>query len=184
MNQPVNLKLKICLLGDIAVGKTSLVRRSVRNKFNENYHPTIGSMTYRKNITIKRPDLHSDFNLELTIWDITGQISFKKLLHPHYLRGAKGAILMCDLTKRETLDNLHEWLDSVSSVCKKVPSVFIANKSDCTDNFEFSASEIESTASEFNSPFLTTSAKSGDNIENVFRILGNEIINDWVNIDV
>jgi small GTP-binding protein len=170
------MKIKICLLGDTTVGKTSLIRRSVENTFNEGYNPTIGAMTYRKKLIMKKPKLQRDINLDLTIWDITGQLSFRKILHPLYLKDSHGAVLVCDLTKMETLDNLYEWLDSLCSEWQMVPSVIIANKNDLIDNVKFGASEIEKIASKFTSPFVVTSAKTGDNVDNAFRTLGEKII--------
>ncbi len=178
MQKSVDMTLKVCLLGDGAVGKTCLTRRFVKNIFKESYLPTIGTRTSRKRITIKKPDLQKDFNIDLIIWDILGQISFRKLLYASYLKGAKGAILVCDLTRGETLEHLDDWVDSLSSEWRMVPSVFVANKSDLDDQFEFNTKEIERIASIYDSKFYITSAKTGENVENAFKSLGEKIIED------
>ncbi len=176
MNQPITLKIKVCLLGDGAVGKTSLIRRYVENMFTDDYLLTIGTRTSKKKVIIKKPELQKDFYLTLIIWDIMGQISFRKLLHPSYLKGAKGALLVCDLTRNETLEHLDDWIDSLYVEGHVMPSVFVANKSDLEGQTEFGLAEVEKVASANDSPFFTTSAKTGENVENAFKVLGEKII--------
>ncbi|UCF07508.1 MAG: GTP-binding protein [Thermoplasmata archaeon] len=176
----IPMKFKICLLGDYFVGKTSLIRRYVKNEFDEKYVMTIGTRTSKKDIVIKKPGIKDDFEITFIIWDIMGQYSTRKLLHPTYLQGADGAILVSDLTRRITLDHLDNWIDSVYSVRRVIPIVFIGNKSDLTDELEFGKSELDSMASNYDSPFFTASAKTGANVEDAFRSLGEKIISDIV----
>lgn len=178
MLQDVNMKLKVCLLGDGAVGKTCLIRRFVENTFSEDYLLTLGTKTSKKEIIVKRPELQKIFHITLVIWDIMGQISFRNLLHPGYLKRAKGAVVICDLTRRETLEHLEDWIESLDVEGRMMPSVFVANKCDLTDQIEFGVKEIEHIASTYNSLFFTTSAKTGENIENAFQAIGEEIIRD------
>jgi small GTP-binding protein len=178
MNQPVNLKIKVCLLGDGAVGKTSLIRRFVENMFTEDYLLTIGTRTSKKRLVIKKPELQRDFYLTLIIWDIMGQISFRKLLHPTYLKGAKGALLVCDLTRSETLEHLDDWIDALYVEGRVMPSVFVANKSDLEEQHDFQTSDLENIASAYDSPHFLASAKTGLNVENAFKALGEKIIDD------
>jgi small GTP-binding protein len=180
MNQPVNLKLKVCLLGDGAVGKTSLIRRFVENMFNEDYLLTIGTRTSKKRLVIKKPELQKDFYITLIIWDIMGQISFRKLLHPTYLKGAKGALLVCDLTRKETLEHLDDWIDALYIEGRVMPSVFVANKSDLDGQHDFGSGELESVASAYDSPYFLASAKTGMNVENTFKALGEKVIEDLI----
>jgi small GTP-binding protein len=176
MNQPITLKVKVCLLGDGAVGKTSLIRRFVENMFTDDYLLTIGTRTSKKKVLIKKPELQKDFYITLIIWDIMGQISFRKLLHPSYLKGAKGALLVCDLTRKETLEHLDDWIDSLYVEGRVMPSVFVANKSDLEDQLEFGTAELENVASAYDSPFFVASAKTGRNVEKAFNALGQQII--------
>ena len=176
MSETVNLKIKVCLLGDGAVGKTSLIQRFVKNIFNEDYLLTIGTRTSKKSIVVKKPELQKDFYLNMIIWDIMGQVSFRKLLHPTYLKGAKGALLVCDLTRMETLEHLTEWIDSLHNEGKNVPSVFVANKNDLKEQHAFGLPELEKVAQNYNSPFYFTSAKDGGNVEEAFQTLGELII--------
>jgi small GTP-binding protein len=183
MGQNENFKLKVCLLGDSVVGKTSLIRRFVENTFVDDYLTTIGTRTSKKRIIIKKSDPERTYYLTLLIWDIMGQINFRKLLHPAYLKGAKGAILVCDVTRKATLDHLDDWVDSLYSIWCEIPCVFIANKSDLSDHFKFGANELKSIASTYESPFFITSAKTGDNVENAFRALGEKIIENSLNVN-
>jgi len=170
-NQPVRVNSKICLLGDGAVGKTSLIRRFVENMFNEDYLLTIGTRTSKKKIIIKKPEFQNDFHINLIIWDIMGQLSFRKLFVPKYIKGARGAILVCDLTNRETLERLDDWMDLKFVEWGEIPLIFIANKCDLKDQFEFKITDIEGIASDFDAPFFITSAKTGENVENAFNTL-------------
>ena len=179
MVETINLKMKVCLLGDGAVGKTSLIRRFVDNMFNEDYLLTIGTRTSKKNVIIKKPEFEKEFHITFIIWDIMGQISFRKLLHPTYLKGAKGALLVCDLTRKETLEHLDDWIDSLYVEGRVMPSIFVANKSDMGAEQTFGVDEMESVASAYDSPYFVTSAKTGVNVEDAFKTLGERIIDYW-----
>lgn len=86
--------------------------------------------------------------------------------------------MICDLTRRETLENLDDWIDSLQSEWRSVPLVFVANKSDLHDSFEFGVRELERFASAFESHSFVTSAKTGNNIEQVFTALGRAILEE------
>ena len=90
------IQKKICLLGDEAVGKTSLVRRYVEGRFDEKYLSTMGVTISRK--TMVRPT----YTMNMLVWDMEGSPTLKKI-QVNYLRGAAGALIVCDLTRRETL---------------------------------------------------------------------------------
>lgn len=179
MVETINMKMKVCLLGDGAVGKTSLIRRFVDNMFNEDYLLTIGTRTSKKKVIINKPEMKKEFHITFIIWDIMGQISFRKLLHPTYLKGAKGALLVCDLTRKETLEHLDDWIDSLYVEGRVMPSIFVANKSDRGSELTFGVNEIENVASAYDSPYYLTSAKTGMNVEETFRTLGEMIIDKW-----
>ncbi len=180
MTQSVNVKLKVCLLGDGAVGKTSLIRRFVDDMFNDDYLLTIGTKTSKKRMIIKKPELNTNIHLTLIIWDIMGQVSFRKLLHPAYLKGSKGAIVVCDLTRRDTLEHFSDWIDSLTMEGCMIPSVFVANKSDLGNQLTFGAAELESMATAHGSPFFVTSAKTGDNVETIFQALALRLVDEMI----
>ncbi|MDI6916215.1 MAG: tetratricopeptide repeat protein [Thermoplasmatales archaeon] len=158
------LMKKICLVGDPAVGKTSLVRRYVYDMFDDKYLYTIGAKITKKVIDISYPT--HDVNFTLMIWDIEGQKGIGKV-HSTYYRGADATIIVCDVTMKETLENIPNWKDAVFKVTGEIPLVFLANKIDLP-NKVFNEKEIKAVASEFKAPYLFTSAKTGENVENAF----------------
>ncbi|MCP5099231.1 MAG: GTP-binding protein, partial [Chloroflexi bacterium] len=93
---------KICLLGDFAVGKTSLIRQYVEGKFDDRYLSTIGVKISRK--TLKRDAM----TLNLLIWDLAGGDN-QNQIQATYLRGAVGALMVCDLTRTETIDAIFDY---------------------------------------------------------------------------
>ena len=86
---------KICIVGDPAVGKTSLIRRFVFDKYDDKYISTLGTKISKKDV------LYNDKKIEMTmmIWDVIGQQSFKSI-HKSAFKGAKGAFIVCDLTRK------------------------------------------------------------------------------------
>jgi len=160
---------KVCLLGDFGVGKTSLVRRFVYERFEDKYLSTIGVKVSRKAMVLS----HQDRNIDLSIilWDLAGSEEFNQF-RASYLRGASGIMLVCDLTRPETLQNLPSYLDDMNKVCPVADIILAANKADLTDEHRITTGEIEAFAKGLNIPYYLTSAKSGDNVETIFRQLG------------
>jgi len=177
LNQPETWKVKICLLGDGAVGKTSLINQFVKQHFTDRYLLTIGTNTYKKRIAIKRPG-QPDIYLSFIIWDIMGQLTFRQVFLPQYLKGSRGALLVCDLTRRETLERLDDWMDLMFVEWGEIPLVFIGNKNDLTDLHEFGKDELESFSKDFGCGSFLTSAKTGENVEEAFQALGRKIIDN------
>ncbi len=103
---PAVLKTKVCLVGDNAVGKTSLVRRYVLDQFDDRYLSTLGAKVTKKELRLDNPKGGGAVLVRLTIWDIMGQPSFRELLRDAYFRDAQAALAVADVTRRETLDQL------------------------------------------------------------------------------
>jgi len=136
------LKSKICLVGEKAVGKTSLVRRFVMNMFDEQYVTTIGTRVSKKEVHISMPDLAQSVQVDLMIWDIMGEKGFHELLKDAYFYGANGILAVADLTRRRTLDDLDDWIDSVEQVVGKVPILIAVNKADLASNARFRERDV------------------------------------------
>jgi small GTP-binding protein len=159
---------KICLLGDPAVGKTSLIRRYVFDMFDDKYITTIGTKVTKKTVVVPGPVQPSaDIRITLLIWDILGQREYQRL-HPVYYQGAEGALIVCDSTRKETIGNLATWVTSFKNVVGNVPVVFLINKSDLVDPEKFDRTEIDSLSRQHHAPYLPTSAKNGLNVERAF----------------
>jgi len=159
--------IKLCLLGDGAVGKTSLVRRYVYDVFDDKYLISFGTKVSKKSIKV------GDAEIDLMIWDILGQKSHEAL-HAAYYRGAAGAFAVCDYTRPETVRNLKSWLGSFRSVVGEMPVMILSNKADLER--KISLKEIEEFGKEVGCTVLETSAKSGLNVELAFQEMGKRLL--------
>lgn len=159
--------IKLCLLGDGAVGKTSLVRRFVFDVFDDKYLMSFGTKVSKKSLMV------GEVNLDLMIWDILGQKS-QESLHAAYYRGAAGALAVCDFTRPETMKNLRGWLDSFRSVAGDMPVMILGNKADLERTF--TTAELETFAKEVGCRYVETSAKTGLNVESAFQEIGKALM--------
>ncbi|MGB9635924.1 MAG: Rab family GTPase [Thermoplasmata archaeon] len=164
---------KIALLGDGAVGKTSLIDRFVHNAFDENYIQTIGTRVSKKEVVVET--IEDRYTVNLIIWDILGQKEYRGV-HFNAFKGVEGAIFVCDLTRKESLESLEEyWAPSLLKVTGEIPMIFFANKSDLIEK-KFDFADLKKIADKhqgiirgkFKNAFLT-SAKTGENVEVGFK---------------
>ncbi|MFQ5918578.1 MAG: Rab family GTPase [Thermoplasmata archaeon] len=168
------MKMKVCLVGEAAVGKTSLIRRFVHDDFDDKYIQTLGTKVSKKEIDLDVPK-HGKFTVDMTVWDIMGQKGFRELLKEAYFYGAKGIIAACDLTRKATLDDLDDWIEGVYSVTGRVPIEILANKADLEEKRELTEEEVEQFSKAYDSPYHFTSAKTGDSVEEAFHNLAARI---------
>ncbi|MCB0166785.1 MAG: GTP-binding protein [Anaerolineae bacterium] len=159
---------KVCLLGDIAVGKTSLVRRFVYNTFDDKHLSSIGVKVSRK--TMQVPQSNQLIGLTMMLWDLAGSERFDQV-KSSYIRGTAGVVLVCDLTRADTLLNLQTYLDDLQQSSREAKVIVAANKADLISQQESSASDVAEIAAGFSAPYYLTSAKSGSGIEPLFRHL-------------
>jgi small GTP-binding protein len=152
--------LKLCLLGDGAVGKTSLVRRFVFDAFDDKYIMSFGTKVSKKVIDL------GEVSVDLMIWDILGQKT-QRALHGAYYRGAAGALLVCDGTRVETMQSLSSWVDGFISVAGEVPVTILVKKSDLERGYPFE--DVVSFGESIGSTVYETSAKTGAHVEEAFR---------------
>lgn len=160
---------KVCLLGDFAVGKTSLVRRFVYNRFDDKYISTIGVKVSRKVIAL--PGEGDVVEMAMMLWDLAGSEEFDRV-RSSYLRGAAGAVLVCDLTRVETLSGLERYVRDLRSVSPAARIVLAANKNDLIDERQVAYERVAELAVSLGAPYYLTSAKTGDEVETMFRDLG------------
>jgi len=166
---------KICMLGDPAVGKTSLVGRFVFSMFDDKYIETIGAKVTKRTMAIENTTSKQRYRLKLMIWDIAGQRTLD-FIKPTYYRDAEGALIVADCTRKETLANVSRWCASIRDVCGQIPVVVLINKCDLAEHAQFGADEAGEMAESVVAPFFMTSAKSGENVENAFSALGRNLV--------
>ncbi|HUX98193.1 MAG TPA: Rab family GTPase [Candidatus Deferrimicrobium sp.] len=163
--QPV-FYFKVSIVGDSAVGKTSLIDQFVNQKFEENYIATMGV-----NITLKDAVV-DDTPTQLMIWDIGGSESWAKVRSMFY-RGSNGVIFVYDVTRPATFLNITHYLqDFEESIQKKIPFILIGNKIDLTHLRKIvpeNANELMKASNAV--AFFETSAKTGENVEMAFHLI-------------
>lgn len=166
---PMKYILKVCLLGDGAVGKTSLVRRFVFDAFDDKYLQSFGTKVSKKTVVFE------DVEADLMVWDILGQRTHETL-HAAYYRGAAGALAVCDSTRPETLQSLSSWVDGFLSVVGEAPILIISNKSDLERAYPFE--DVRAFAESIGSPVFETSAKTGANVEEAFAEISRRMVGE------
>ncbi|MHA2391950.1 MAG: Rab family GTPase [Promethearchaeota archaeon] len=160
--------IKITLLGEKNVGKTSLVYRFIENKFRENYKATLG-------VNLLKKDLDINGGVSAQIWDLGGQESFRSLRRL-YLEGANGGLVIFDLTDRESFDKLSDWINSFKEARGEQPLVLLGNKSDLENQIKITNAEASQFAMDNNMELIMTSAKTGHNVEEAFIQLTRRIL--------
>jgi small GTP-binding protein len=165
----VALSAKVCLLGDYAVGKTSLVRRFVYNMFDDRYLSTIGVKVSRKVVALARGD--DVVELTLMLWDLAGSEEFDSV-RASYLRGAVAGLIVCDVTQPITLATAPQYAQQIRAVNPKAALVLAANKVDLTENRAVSDDDVCAMGRLLAARCLFTSAKSGEGVDEAFRDLG------------
>jgi Ras-related protein Rab-11A len=170
---------KIVILGDAAVGKTSLITQFVEGTFQEDYKPTLGANIIRKDVNI------DNLRVRLIMWDLAGQEKYR-VVRSMYFQGCEGALLVYDVTRYNTMDSIStKWLrDFKKYVKKKGAYILIGNKTDLEDQRAIPTERGKELSIKIKaSHFIETSAKFGENIEEAFSLLVNQILNNYgVNI--
>ncbi|MFX0056862.1 MAG: Rab family GTPase [Candidatus Hodarchaeota archaeon] len=167
---PKKFILKILTAGEGGVGKTTLLHRFVEGRFSAETKMTIGVEFFLKELDV------NDHHCTLQLWDFGGQERFRFLLES-YVLGAKGALLMFDLTRPMTLENLEQWIN----ICRKndpnLPILFLGTKKDLVDEITVDDNFALSFKDQFNLfDYLRVSSKSGENVQNAFNMITKKIL--------
>ncbi len=166
-------KAKVCLVGEFAVGKTSLVDRYVHNTFEDRYFATIGAKITKAEVLQRG---RSPARVDMTIWDIMGEKGFRELLREAYFDGARGLLAVCDLTRPDTLDDLDGWISAVRRIAGDTLVVIVGNKTDLEDEIEIHEVDIADFAIRHDCPYMITSAKTGENVGAAFETLARLLV--------
>jgi len=171
LNQEYDHLFKILLIGDAAVGKSSLMMRYVDNIYSENYMSTIGV-----DFKIRTLELDNQ-TLKLQIWDTAGQERFRTITCSYY-RGAHGIILAYDVTDRSSFQNVRHWLQEIGRYAKPgVKVLLVGTKCDLVEKKVVSHEEAKELAEDLgNLPFLETSSKNLVNVDEAFQAMAREIL--------
>ncbi|NEO82953.1 MAG: GTP-binding protein [Spirulina sp. SIO3F2] len=169
---------KVCLVGDFSVGKTSLIRRFVDNQFSDEYLSTVGVKLSRKLVNLSQTADASPKDVELLIWDIEGQTQFKAIA-PSYLQGAKGAIIVGDVKRPDTLDHLEDHIALFLKINPKGKVIVALNKADLVtpeaceklvEKYTFNVQQPQVLAT------YATSAKTGKDVNAIFHELASAML--------
>ncbi|KAG2195661.1 ras family-domain-containing protein [Mucor mucedo] len=156
-------KYKLVFLGEQSVGKTSLITRFMYDTFDNTYQATIGIDFLSKTMYLE------DKTVRLQLWDTAGQERFRSLI-PSYIRDSSVAVIVYDISNRQSFMNTSKWIDDVRAERgDDVIIVLVGNKSDLSDKREVTVEDAEKRSKELNVMFIETSAKAGHNVKSLFR---------------
>ena len=158
---------KILLLGDSTVGKTCFLLRYTDDTFLDLHMATIG-LDYR----LKTMILDDQRIVKVQLWDTAGQDKFRAITRNYY-KGARGIILIYDVTNIKSYENIKKWINEIKEeISEEVTIVLIGNKIDNEGERKISKEQGEKLANDYNVPFFETSAKTGQGInESVFYLV-------------
>ena len=170
IRRPINCKL--VLLGDTAAGKSSITIRFTKNLFYEFQEPTIGAAFSTSNIEV------DDKKVKFEIWDTAGQERYRSLA-PMYYRGAKFAVVVYDITSKSSFVGAKSWVEEIKNNCgDKCIIILVGNKLDLKNRRKVDIKEVKEYADDINILYMEASAKTGDNIQNIFYTLVKELPKD------
>ncbi len=163
------IKMKICLLGDGGVGKTSLVYRFIQNRFSTDFKSTLGVNLLKHEVVIN--------NLRVTaqIWDLGGQDKYEAL-RKLYLDGSQGALLVFDKTNQKSFESCEKWVKSFRDLRGEKPMILIGNKLDLKEFIVVDDAKAENYSKTHNLTYLSTSAKTGEQVETAFKSLITSVV--------
>ena len=165
------IDIELILLGDISVGKSSILGRYIDNSFTENYQCTLQVETKSKVIDI---DLNT--SVKMNIWDTVGQEKYRNLTR-QYFRNCHGAIIVFDLTRKDSFDGVQKWIEELEDYSSNIPILIVGNKSDLINEREVNEDVIENFVKN-KYLYYDVSAKNGSNVSLAFDKIRSEIIED------
>ena len=167
------IKVKVTVIGDGSVGKTSLIQKFTQGIFKTDYVKTIGAQLTNYETEI------DGYRIELIFWDIAGQDNFH-FLRPSFYRGSKAAIIVYSLEENDlgkrSFNHITTWHKDVKQFCGEIPVVLFANKVDLINEQNLDKSKIQNLVKEHNFlGYYITSAKTGQGLDDAFDALSKKI---------
>ena len=163
------LKFKVVVVGDSGVGKTNLVRRFINNVFSKDAKATVGVEFLSKNFIVDNKVI------KLELWDTAGQERYKAITAAYY-RGAKGAMIVYDVTSKDSFDNVDKWHNELKTKgSQDINIIMIGNKSDLEDIRHVTTEQGQDKAQFLQIPVMETSALDASNVKEAFNRLIQEM---------
>jgi Ras-related protein Rab-11A len=160
---------KVVLVGDSGVGKTNILSRYIRDEFSIETKSTVGVEFGSKKVKIKGTTIKTQ------IWDTAGQERYKSITNAYY-KGAKGALVVFDISRKETFTTVDRWIGELkSSADSEVSIILIGNKSDLEEQRQVSYEEVKAKADQYNLAYIETSALQAVNIDKAFNMMIEDI---------
>ena len=161
-NAKEEYKFKVVVVGDSGVGKTNLIHRFVNNTFNKDSKATVGVEFLSKTFVINK----EIFKIE--IWDTAGQERYKAITAAYY-KGAKGAMIVYDVTNQNSFDNVNRWSSEIrEKASKNINLIMVGNKTDLTDSIAVNSEMSQEKAKSLNMAVMETSALDSSNVQEAF----------------
>jgi len=165
-------KLKLMILGDSNVGKSSILRKYCKNEFNGSYVATIGIDFQIKYLNIDGK------KIKLQIWDTAGQERYR-VVTKNYFNTSDGFLIIYDITNRESFLNINNWIEQINTlVGGNIKCIIFGNKNDLKEMRKVSIKEGEEMAKKYKCNFFETSAKEGNNLEEGFYNITKDVLGD------
>lgn len=158
------------MLGSFGVGKTSLVRQFVFKQFKEQYLSTIGVQITQKDLEILSAAKSEKISIKFILWDLAHIEKYDKVIE-NYFRGANGAIVIFDMTRMQTLSEMERYLSLFLNVNPESKLVLVGNKCDLIEKDVINLEQLLHFGKLYQAPHFLTSAKTGENVEQVFTTL-------------
>ena len=174
MNETYDFLFKVVVVGDSGVGKTGITNRYLKGNFQEDTKTTVGVEFGAKKVYIK------DKCVKIQIWDTAGQERYRSVTTAYY-KGAKGALIVYDITNTQTFENVECWIKEVKDATdKEIKIILIGNKSDLEENRLVSVEEGRLMSEENNLSFFETSGKNNINVDKAFDDISVEVVSNMI----
>ena len=168
-DESYEIMVKVVLVGDSGVGKTNIMSKYLKNQFREDSKATVGVEFGSKQFSVE------GHQIKAQIWDTAGQERYKAITSAYY-KGAKGAFIVYDITRKNTFETVNKWVSDITAAAdKKITLILIGNKNDLEDQRQVTKDVGEEKAKELGLAFMETSACSGENLDKAFQMMINEI---------
>ena len=165
-------KIKLMILGDSTVGKSSILRQYCKKEFHEKYIGTIGIDFQIKYININNK------KIKLQIWDTAGQERYR-VVTKNYFNSSDGFIIIYDITNRESFNNVKNWIEQITALAgENIKCIIFGNKNDLNNKRQVQKDEGKELAKNYNFNFFETSAKDGSNVEEGFNSIATSVMDD------